>query len=93
MIVISKCKSFELSSQSFEDVCICFRQMVEDRGSWHVGRTGAVNKDAEHWLVRIDRFTNVDRLLEWEFDWLRPFPPAGSVEAAVIERFILRRVG
>ncbi|KRY70927.1 Uncharacterized protein T4A_9236 [Trichinella pseudospiralis] len=92
MIVISKCKSFELSSQSFEDVCICFRQMVEDRGSWHVGRTGAVNKDAEHWLVRIDRFTNVDRLLEWEFDWLRPFPPAGSVEAAVIERFILRRM-
>ncbi|KAL1229790.1 Uncharacterized protein TSPI_07550 [Trichinella spiralis] len=72
---------------------MCFGQTVEGRGSRHVGRTGAVNKDAAHWLVRIDRFTNVYRLLEWEFDWLPPFPPAGSVEAAVIERFILPRVG
>ncbi|XP_003379284.1 hypothetical protein Tsp_02950 [Trichinella spiralis] len=69
-------------------VCVLVRRL---RAEVPGIRTGAVNKDAAHWLVRIDRFTNVYRLLEWEFDWLPPFPPAGSVEAAVIERFILPR--
>ncbi|KRY57068.1 Uncharacterized protein T03_3711 [Trichinella britovi] len=70
-------------------VCVLVRRL---RAEVPGIRTGAVNKDAAHWLVRIDRFTNVYRLLEWEFDWLPPFPPAGSVEAAVIERFILPRM-